>query len=482
MMKFIVKLFPEIIMKSGSVRKRFVQVLSNNIREILKRQDDTIAVVRHWDFIEVRSKDESKRALIVENLQRICGIHHILEVQESPFVDMHDIFVQTLQVVGDTLNNKTFCVRVKRRGKHAFSSLDVMQYVGGGLNQHIDSAKVKLKNPDVTVNIEIEDDKMILIKARHEGLGGFPMSTQEDVLSLISGGFDSAVASYMFMRRGSRVHYVFFNLGGKAHELGVKQMAYQLWNRYSASHKVKFISVDFAPVVGEILTKIDDGHMGVVLKRMMVRAASQIAKKLKINALVTGEALGQVASQTLTNLSMIDKVSDTLILRPLIANDKPDIIAMTEQLGVADIAKSMPEFCGVISKSPTVKAVEQKLVASESAFDFGVLDRAVQDAVCVDIRKLNQESQSIGGVSVVSRLSDEIVIDIRTPDETDDKPLTIANTTVLTIPFYRLATVFATLNQNKNYALYCQRGVMSQLQAVHLKDKGFDNVKVLQLT
>lgn len=483
MMKFIVKLFPEIIMKSSSVRKRFVKVLSNNIREILRPQDDTIAVVHHWDFIEVRSKDERKRELILEHLQRICGIHHILEVQESPFVDIHDIFEQTLRAVGSTLNDKTFCVRVKRRGEHSFSSLDVMQYVGGGLNQAIDSAKVKLKNPDITVNIEIEDDKMMLVKARYEGLGGFPMSTQEDVLSLISGGFDSAVASYMFMRRGSRVHYVFFNLGGKAHELGVKQMAHQLWSRYSASHKVKFISVDFAPVVAEILTKIDDGQMGVVLKRMMMRAASQIAQKLKINALVTGEALGQVASQTLTNLSMIDKVSDTLILRPLITHDKASIIALTEQIGVADIAKSMPEFCGVISKSPTVKAVEHKLLDTESHFDFGVLDRAVQDAICLDIRKLAQDNQQMIDVEVVGRVADgEIVIDIRTPDEIEDMPLVITNAHIIAIPFFKLGNSFATLDQNKTYVLYCQRGVMSQLQAVHLIDKGFSNVKVLRLS
>ncbi|MGU0162047.1 THUMP domain-containing protein [Escherichia coli] len=105
----------------------------------------------------------------------------------------------------DQLEGKTFCVRVKRRGKHDFSSIDAERYVGGGLNQHIESARVKLTNPEATVHLEVEDDRLLLIKGRYEGIGGFPIGTQEDVLSLISGGFDSGVSSYMLMRRGCRV-------------------------------------------------------------------------------------------------------------------------------------------------------------------------------------------------------------------------------------------------------------------------------------
>lgn len=124
---------------------------------------------------------------------------------------------------------------MKRRGKHDFSSIDVERYVGGGLNQHIESARVKLTNPDVTVHLEVEDDRLLLIKGRYEGIGGFPISAEEDVLSLISGGFDSGVSSYMLMRRGCRVHYCFFNLGGAAHEIGVRQVAHYLWNRFGSS-------------------------------------------------------------------------------------------------------------------------------------------------------------------------------------------------------------------------------------------------------
>ncbi|MFU2047813.1 tRNA uracil 4-sulfurtransferase ThiI [Avibacterium gallinarum] len=481
-MKFIIKLFPEIMIKSESVRKRFIKILTGNIRNILNKYDDTVAVVKHWDYIEVRSKNAENRALLIELLGRIPGIHHFLEVEEKPFNNVQDIFQQTLQDVAPLLENKTFCVRVKRKGKHDFSSLDVERYVGGGLNQHIASAKVKLSKPDVTVRIDIEDDKMMLVKARHTGLGGYPIGTQEDVLSLISGGFDSGVSSYMLIRRGSRVHYCFFNLGGAAHEIGVKQMAYHIWNRFSGSHKVRFVAINFEPVVAEILEKIDNGQMGVVLKRMMVRAASKVAERFGIQAIVTGEALGQVSSQTLTNLRLIDEAADALVLRPLITHDKEQIIAMAKEIGTDDIAKSMPEFCGVISKNPTVKAVREKILSEENHFDFSVLESAVQNAQYLDIRQIAEQTEKeVVEVDTISVLGEnDIVIDIRSPEETDENPLELAGQEVRLIPFYKLSTLFPDLDQSKNYVLYCERGVMSKLQALYLKENGFGNVRVFR--
>lgn len=421
--------------------------------------------------------------MVLNLLKRTPGIHHILEVEEYPFETMHDIFEQTLAQVREELEGKTFCVRVRRKGKHEFRSLDVERYVGGGLNQHIETASVKLTKPDVTVRIDIDNDKMLLVKARHEGLGGYPIGTQEDVLSLISGGFDSGVSSYMLIRRGSRVHYCFFNLGGAAHEIGVKQMAYHIWSRYSTSHKVRFVAINFENVVGEILEKVDNGQMGVVLKRMMVRAASKIAERFDIQAIVTGEALGQVSSQTLTNLRLIDKASDTLVLRPLITHDKEQIIAMAKEIGTDDIAKSMPEFCGVISKNPTVKAIESKIIEEEGHFNFDVLDQAVQNAQFLDIREIVQQTEKeVVSVETTTELGkNDVILDIRSPEETDEAPFKLEGVEVKELPFYKLSSQFTELDQSKNYLLYCQRGVMSKLQALYLKENGFNNIKVFRL-
>lgn len=480
-MKFIVKLFPEITIKSDSVRLRFIKILTSNIRNILKNHIKVVAVIRHWDFIEVRPKIVDSESQILEYLMRIPGIHHILAVEELTYVDVHDIYEKALNYYAPLIENKTFCVRVKRRGKHDFTSIDVERYVGGGLNQYVESAKVKLNRPDITVNLEIDKDKLLLVKGRYDGIGGFPTGTQEDVLSLISGGFDSGVSSYMLIRRGCRVHYCFFNLGGKTHEIGVKQMAHYLWERFGSSHKVRFIAIDFSNVVGEILEKIDDGQMGVILKRMMIRAAAKIAQRYNVEALVTGEALGQVSSQTLTNLRLIDNVSDTLVLRPLITHDKETIINLARQIGTEDIAKTMPEFCGVISKSPTVKAVKEKIEAEELNFDFSILDKAVEQAENIDIREIAKQSDtSIERVETVSTLhNNHVVIDIRSSEEQEDNPLQLADVEIKLIPFYKLATQFGDLDQSKQYLLYCARGVMSKLQALYLIEQGFHNVKVL---
>lgn len=482
-MKFIIKLFPEIMIKSDSVRKRFIKILTSNIRNVLLRETENVAVVRNWDFIEVRAKVAEEAPMVLDLLQRTPGIHHILEVEEYPFETMHDIFEQTLAQVRSQLEGKTFCVRVRRKGKHEFRSLDVERYVGGGLNQHIESARVKLTQPDVTIRIDIEHDKMLLVKARHEGLGGYPIGTQEDVLSLISGGFDSGVSSYMLIRRGSRVHYCFFNLGGAAHEIGVKQMAYHIWSRYSTSHKVRFVAINFENVVGEILEKVDNGQMGVVLKRMMVRAASKVAQRFDIQAIVTGEALGQVSSQTLTNLRLIDKAADALVLRPLITHDKEQIIAMAKTIGTDDIAKSMPEFCGVISKNPTVKAIESRILEEEGHFNFDVLEEAVQQAQYLDIREIAQQTeQEVTSVETTSELGEnDVILDIRSPEEIEESPFTLEGVTVEVLPFYKLSSQFGSLDQSKQYLLYCQRGVMSKLQALYLKENGFNNVKVFRM-
>ncbi|WP_075180459.1 tRNA uracil 4-sulfurtransferase ThiI [Pantoea sp. 1.19] len=480
-MKFIIKLFPEITIKSQSVRLRFIKILTGNIRNVLKSTgDETLAVVRHWDHIVVRSKQDGLREVYIDALSRVPGIHHVLEVEDRLYTDMHDIYEQTLIHYRAQLEGKTFCVRVKRRGSHSFSSQDVERYVGGGLNQHVAGASVKLKHPQVTVNLEIEDDRLTLVTARHAGIGGFPIGTQEDVLSLISGGFDSGVSSYMLMRRGCRVHYCFFNLGGAAHEIGVRQVAHYLWKRFGSSHRVRFIAINFEPVVGAILENIDDGQMGVVLKRMMVRAASQIAERYGVQALVTGEAIGQVSSQTLTNLRLIDNAADTLILRPLISHDKEQIIDLARAIGTEDFARTMPEYCGVISKSPTVKAVKAKIEEEEAKFDFSLLDRVVNEATNVDIREIAEQTEEevveVDTVAVIGH--QEAILDIRASDEQEARPLRTDGVEVVSMPFYKLGSQFGQLDQAKTWLLYCERGVMSRLQALYLHEQGFSNVKV----
>lgn len=482
LMKFIVKLQAEITIKSRPVRKRFTKILESSVKNVLRRVDDQVTTRMNWDNIEVNTANNTpeNRLKLIETLKSIPGIPMFLEVQQTDFTDLHDIYEKTLAVHAKNIENKTFCVRVKRTGKHDFNSIKVEQYVGGGLNQQVESARVKLTKPDVTVYLEIKNENLFIVTERHKGMGGFPIATQEDVLSLMSGGFDSGVASYQMIKKGARTHYCFFNLGGDAHEVGVKQVSYYLWDKFGASHRVKFFAVDFEPVVAEILENIENGLMGVVLKRMMMRAAEKIAAKMGIQALVTGEAVGQVSSQTLTNLNVIDRVTETLILRPLVAYDKQDIIDIARQIGTEDFAKTIPEYCGVISKKPTVKAVLSKVEAEEANFDFAILDKVIAETRIFDIRDIGKESEAeIHAVDTLDNIpANAVVLDIRSPEEEDDNPLELEGVEVVHLPFYKLTTQFGDLDKSKDYLLYCDQGVMSKLQALYLLGAGFTNVKV----
>ncbi len=481
-MKFIIKLHPEITIKSNSVRKRFTRILESNIRLVLKTHELSVEVRNYWDKLEVSVNPKSADQLdkIRELLRQIPGIEQALEVQESSYTDLDDVYQQVKAVWHDKLAGKSFAVRVKRKGDHDFTSTEVARYVGGGLNQFCETGGVNLTNPDVIVNLEIERDKLLLVNDRFKCLGGMPLPTQDDVLSLMSGGFDSGVASYQMIRRGARTHFVFFNLGGRDHEIGVREVSYFLWQKYSLSHKVKFIAVDFAPIVAEILEKVENSQMGVVLKRMMMRAASQVADSLAIEALVTGESLGQVSSQTLRNLTVIDQVTDKLILRPLICSDKAEIIKIAREIGTEDFAKTMPEYCGVISRKPTVRAVLEKIEEEEAKFDLTLIDKVVRESKVEDIRKMAQQTEAeLVSVSTVDSLPEgAVVLDVRGPEEEEHNPLELDGVEVKHLPFYRIATQFGDLDQSHDYYLYCERGVMSKLQALLLHEQGFANVKV----
>ena len=481
-MKFIVKLYPEIMMKSRSVRMRFTKMLESNIRNVLRRVDEGVKVQRQWDRIMINVPNATPELVesVSERLGCIPGIAHSLQVEEFDFESVDHIYQQVLPVYKDELAGKTFCVRVKRNGNHEFTSSEVERYVGGGLNQFTEAKGVKLKNPDITVNLEINQDKLFMVVNRIDGLGGFPIATQEDVLSLISGGFDSGVSSFQFIKKGARTHYCFFNLGGAQHEIGVKQVAYHLWKKYGESHKVKFISIPFEGVVTEILERIDNGQMGVILKRMMMKVATQVADRLGIQALVTGESLGQVSSQTLTNLNVIDRCTELLILRPLITMDKQDIINESRVIGTEDFAKSIPEYCGVISKKPTVKAVLSKIEAEEEKFTEELVAKTAEQAVIMNVRDIAAEmdAQVTETETVQDLTSGEIVIDIRSTEEEEAKPLELDGIEVKRIPFFKLGTQFADLDQSHTYLLYCDRGVMSKLQALYLMEQGYANVKV----
>ncbi|SDT10748.1 [ThiS-adenylate] sulfurtransferase [Halopseudomonas litoralis] len=482
-MKLIIKFFPEITIKSRQVRKRFVQQLKKNLRVLLPQIDPGVRITGDWDSLELSVTDDpALQTRIIERLRNTPGIAHFNEVHEYPLGPLDELAQLCVECFGAELDGKTFAVRCKRVGHHPFSSTDVNRLIGSRLMEQTGALGVSLREPEVQVQLEIRNQRVFLIQARHEGMGGFPLGTMEPVLSLMSGGFDSTVASYQMLQRGLLPHFVFFNLGGRAHELGVRQVAHHLWERYAASHRLRFISVPFEGVVADILENVENSQMGVVLKRMMLRAANRVAFRRGYQALVTGEAIAQVSSQTLPNLAVIDQASELLVLRPLITTSKTEIIRTARRIGTEAFSASMPEYCGVISVSPDIHTNPAKVAAAEAGFNFALLDEAVLQATHTDCCDLELDMEGSEVEVVQQALAGQVVLDIRPPDEQEARPLTLDGIEVQVVPFYRLNSRFAELDPGRAYLLYCEKGVMSQLHAQYLLDRGHDNVRVLRLS
>ena len=480
-MRLIVKVFPEITIKGPPVRKKFIRQLAKNIRTVLRELDADIVVGGVWDNLEVETRLTDPKILqgITERLSCMPGINQFLQVAEYPLGDFDDIVAKCKAHYEDLLPGKLFSVRCKRAGRHTFTSMEVERYVGSQLRRQCGAAGIELKQPELVVRMEIRDQRLFVIHSQHQGLGGYPLGALEQTLVLMSGGFDSTVAAYQIMRRGLVTHFCFFNLGGRAHELGVMEVAHFIWKKYGSSQRVLFVSVPFEEVLGEILQNVDDSHMGVVLKRMMLRAASAMAERLEIDVLVTGEAISQVSSQTLPNLSLIDSVTDKLVLRPLIATDKQDIVNLATKIGTAEFARHMPEYCGVISVNPKTHAKRNRVEHEETRFDMAVLERALERARLVTVDQVIDDlGQHVEVEEVQQALAGQVIVDIRHPDVQEDQPLQVPGIEVQTLPFYALNSRFKELDGNRQYLLYCDKGVMSRLHAHHLLSEGYANVRV----
>lgn len=473
--KFIIKYFTEIMIKGDSAKKQMMNQLYQNLLSISSNISLDIKVKKFFDKIELVSPIEVSDTLRTKLLET-PGIEQILEaIQINDMNTLDEIKVKVDEYLGSSIVDKSFVVRARRVGTQDFKSTDIERTVGGYLLAHNKTKGVDLKNAELTISLELEHSQLNIITKKHKGLGGFPLGTQGEILSLMSGGFDSTVASYLAIKRGIKTHFVFFNLGGIAHEIGVKQVSWYLWNKFASSHKISFISVPFENVVSQIFKDISPSYMGVMLKRLMIQAAQSIAKNLKIDALLTGESVAQVSSQTLRNLSLIDEASQILILRPLAMMNKPEIINIATKIGTKKFAEAMPEYCGVISQNPVTCGSFDRVQKEAKAFDYSVLEEAIKNAKIKSIDEVLDDICSIGTLEVVNTINqDDIVIDIRQTEAKINLPCEL-----IKIPFYDLKKEFKKLNQEKTYLLYCDKGVLSQLHGQYLKDEfGYKNIKV----
>jgi len=505
-MKIIIKPFSEIMIKSKPVRKRYLQVLQTNIARSLKMIDENIKTHLFYDKLEINfnankkeqsdivnnDKLEEIKIGIIKKLKFIPWIEFFIDVEsfkiDKKLIEKEDnkevfdfIFSKCKDFYLNKITNKSFVSRVRRNGIHNFSSIDLERYVWGGLLKYSDNAKVKLKNPDITIKIEVKNDDLFLVRDKFFWIGWYPVWTQDKIISLISGWFDSWVSTYSMMKRGCKVDYLFFNLWGSAHELWVKQVSSYLWKNFWIWYDARFITIPFEDVIKELVEKVESRFRWILLKRYFLKIADRLSKEHKYYAIVKWDSLGQVSSQTLKNMFVIDKASETLVLRPLISFNKQEIVDITKDIGTYDFACNMPEYCWVISDKPATWARLEQVLEQEEKIDEIILDRAIESKKVEYLKnildsKLNSSEEEIE-ISYIP-WKDEIVIDIRKDEDIKKKSLHLENTKILKIPFININSEFKKLDQTKTYLFYCDKWVLSKLHWLYLKELWFNNIKI----
>lgn len=478
-MHFIVKLFPEIIVKSPPVRRRQTALLRDNLVRQLQSLSEPVRVLKDWEKIEVEigTEDPQLAAQCEKILRQTPGVAKFSRTYVAEYSNLKDIPEKLPSQLHEGLNGRTFAVRVKRSGQQPFRSVDVERLVGSWVLENQPDARVKLNKPDRTIELEIRGNRVFALDETWQGLGGYPLGSQGAVLSLLSGGYDSSVASYQCLRRGLLSHFVFFNLGGAGHELAVREVAYHLWSEFASSHNLQFISVNFADVVEALRQNVPGNYSNILLKRLMFSTASQIALRMKLPALVTGDSVAQVSSQTLTNLSVTEAAAGVPILRPLITEDKGAIIDLARAIGTADFAASIPEYCGINAVRPTTEAKLDRVHDYESRLPGDLIEEALASAKSIPVASL-LEDQNLPEVKCFSEVPQHArVIDIRHPEEIENRPLEL-NCEIETIPFYNLQRAFENREDSFLNLLYCDRGLLSRLHAELLMESGKTNIAV----
>ena len=271
----------------------------------------------------------------------------------------------------------TFCVRANRADKgFPLTSMQVNEQVGEAIYNQ--GRKVDLKNPDFTVYVEIFAKSAFVYSYVEEGPGGLPVGSSGKVISMISGGIDSPVAAYMAMKRGCKcvlVHFHNYTLYQESVKKKIMSLVESL-SRYNG--KTRLYVVPFADIQSAIVRSIPSEYRMIAYRRAMLRIAERIRQEENAKAFVTGDNLGQVASQTLENLDAIYSASSKPIIAPLIGFDKKDIIKMAEALGTYETSILPYNDCcsAFVALHPATKASKEDLEAMESSVDFIHLEEA----------------------------------------------------------------------------------------------------------
>jgi tRNA uracil 4-sulfurtransferase len=460
----LVRLGGEVTIKSRRTRTAFLRRLERNMSDALGAADIAHRIESVWGRMFVRAA--SPMALPV--LARVFGISSLSQVEREVPAELHAIVQEATSHFTDAVRGRTFAVRARRTGRHDFSSQDVEQQVGATLAEH--AAGVNLTNPEVTAYIEVRDASAYFFSERVAGAGGLPLGVEGHAVALLSGGYDSAVAAWLLLRRGVALDYVFCNLGGDAYERAVVHVGKVLADGWSYGTRPHLHVVDFTDVLRDLREKARDSYWQVVLKRLMYRAAEMVAIERRAEAVITGEAIGQVSSQTLTNLRSIEAIASLPVLRPLIGFDKEEIIERARHIGTAALSEQVKEYCAIAPGYPVTAASIARVDAEEQRLDLSVLKRAVAGRRRLDLRALTSSDLAAPYLFIEKVPDDAVVIDCRPAAQYRAWHLKGARH----VEEWELLRDFRRFEKEPTYVLYCAHGIQTAYLAERMQRHGYE--------
>jgi thiamine biosynthesis protein ThiI len=372
----------EIHIKSTQTRRRFQRILLRNLRTgVERRVPGAQAYKVGLSFVGIKAPDEEAAAVMAA---RTFGVARVDAMRKVPFTTLDDLAAAVADLAGDRVAGRTFAVRIKRSGNHEWTSKDAERVIGAALFER--SAGVDLAAPEVMIRLRVLEDEAYLVERTWPGPRGLPLGTQDRLLLLLSGGFDSAVAGWMLMSRGSPIDFVHFKLDCAQgdHALAV---GHHLWEQWGHGVAARAHVVDFGEIEDALRLRVDQRLRQVVLKQMMVEAAARIAgESERIDGLLTGASLGQVSSQTLAHLIEIDRMARLPVFRPLLGLSKEEIIDRSRRIGTYDLSARAREVCDLSAGGPVaVAAGADELRAARGEIADAVLDKSVETRTTVDL-------------------------------------------------------------------------------------------------
>lgn len=378
-MRSIVIHYNEIALK-GRNRPYFMSRLVRNLREATAGAGVSFVRVLNGRF-ELELDPSADIDEVRGRVARVFGVGNFARAGRTG-VDLDQIGREILEGL-EGREVSSFRIAARRADKrHAMTSVDIERHLGA-MVRSARGWKVDLERPELTIHVEMLGDETFYSFGREKGAGGLPTGVSGRVACLLSGGIDSPVAAWRMMRRGCRVYFVHFHsypVLSRASQEKAVELARLLttWQLHS-----RLYLVPFADIQQKALMTVDPALRVVVYRRLMLRIAEQIARRVRAQALVTGEVIGQVASQTLENMTVIDAATAMPVLRPLIGMDKEEIVDAAKTLGSYPISIIPDQDCCTLftPKHPATRTSIEQIEDAERALDAGALaDAAIAAA------------------------------------------------------------------------------------------------------